>query len=145
MQRYNRSKSTAIPFEANQTLLSQCPALPRHTTISNCDRCISKAGQQLDSGIQEKTCGFRSGAVNPKHSCNSFSNRASKPPCIETQRDKASVEDSLALPLGNLPKTKGPALLALLPDIPGQSSLLALPDDSPAPRSEARRLDILQI
>lgn len=44
---------------------------------------------------------------------------------------------------GGLPKTKGPALFALLPDIPAQSNLLGLPDDSPAPRSEARRLDIL--
>lgn len=44
-----------------------------------------------------------------------------------------------------IPRTNGPALLALLPDIPGQCSLLALPDVSPAPLSEERRLDILEL
>lgn len=40
---------------------------------------------------------------------------------------------------------KGPALLALLPDIPGHCSLLALPEVSPAPLSDERRLDILEL
>ena len=44
-----------------------------------------------------------------------------------------------------LPRMKGPALLALLPDIPGHCSLLALPDVSPAPLSDDRRLDILEL
>jgi len=44
-----------------------------------------------------------------------------------------------------IPRTKGPALLALLPDIPGHCSLLALPDVSPAPLSDERRLDILEL
>lgn len=39
---------------------------------------------------------------------------------------------------------KGPARLALLPDIPGHCSLLLLPDVSPAPLSVKRRLDILE-
>lgn len=43
----------------------------------------------------------------------------------------------------SLPRMNGPALLALLPDIPGHCSLLALPDVSPAPLSDKRRLDIL--
>lgn len=43
------------------------------------------------------------------------------------------------------PRMKGPALLALLPDIPGHCSLLALPDVSPAPLSDERRLDILEL
>lgn len=43
----------------------------------------------------------------------------------------------------SLPRMKGPALLALLPDIPGHCSLLALPEVSPAPLSDERRLDIL--
>lgn len=38
---------------------------------------------------------------------------------------------------------KGPALLALLPDIPGHC-LLALPDVSPDPLSDRRLLDILE-
>lgn len=39
---------------------------------------------------------------------------------------------------------KGPALLALLPDIPGHCSLLARPEVSPAPLSDKRRLDIVE-
>lgn len=35
--------------------------------------------------------------------------------------------------------------MALLPDIPGLCSLLALPDVSPAPLSDERRLDILEL
>lgn len=49
------------------------------------------------------------------------------------------------LPFPSLPRMKGPALLALLPDIPGHCSLLALPDVSPAPLSDERRLDILEL
>lgn len=48
-------------------------------------------------------------------------------------------------PVAFLPRMKGPALLALLPDIPGHCSLLALPDVSPAPLSDERRLDILEL
>lgn len=44
-----------------------------------------------------------------------------------------------------LPRMKGPALLALLPEIPGHCSLQALPDVSPAPLSDERRLDILEL
>lgn len=47
--------------------------------------------------------------------------------------------------VASLPRMKGPALLALLPDIPGHCSLLALPDVSPAPLSDERRLDILEL
>lgn len=46
--------------------------------------------------------------------------------------------------LAYLPRMKGPALLALVPDIPGHCSLLALPDVSPAPLSDKRRLDIVE-
>lgn len=45
----------------------------------------------------------------------------------------------------SLPRMKGPALLALLPEIPGHCSLLALPDVSPVPLSDERRLDILEL
>lgn len=47
--------------------------------------------------------------------------------------------------VASLPRMKGPALLALLPDIPGHCSLLALPDVSPAPLSDERRLDIVEL
>lgn len=47
--------------------------------------------------------------------------------------------------VASLPRMKGPALLALLPDIPGHCSLLALPDVSPAPLSDERLLDILEL
>lgn len=46
--------------------------------------------------------------------------------------------------VADLPRMKGPALLALLPDIPGHCSLLALPEVSPAPLSDKRRLDIVE-
>lgn len=47
--------------------------------------------------------------------------------------------------LASIPRMKGPALLALLPDIPVHCSLLVLPDVSPAPLSDERRLDILEL
>ncbi len=57
----------------------------------------------------------------------------------------SGLAQTLATVAASLPRMKGPALLALLPDIPGHCSLLARPDVSPAPLSNERRLDILEL
>lgn len=67
---------------------------------------------------------------------------SAKQPLLITISILLELRQTLA---ASLPRMKGPALLALLPDIPGHCSLLALPDVSPAPLSDDRRLDILEL